>query len=269
MIKKIGRYEVIAEVGKGYEKFYRAYDPIFDREVRLTILDWMKSLYPKTFHKLLQNAKTITELVHPSIVPTFHYGEIDGDFYIVTKFMEGGSLAERLSQNPLSLNDVVKMLSRIALGLDEAHKKGYVHKSLNPRNILFDDANQSYVTDFFFSILPDLDTEEGFVFGIPVYMSPEQARGEKLDHRSDIYSLGIILFQMLSGKVPFQADTTFGTLIKHINEPRPDILDRNSRLPPIVRKFIEKAIAKEPKERFTSVGEMAAVLETINRHHNP
>jgi serine/threonine-protein kinase len=266
---KFEQYEIKAQLKQTDETVYRAFDAKFDRDVIINLWNWISFPNSKKLDEFMQKARVFMRLNHPCIVPVYDVGIINGNPYFVTKLMTGGSLADRLAQNRLNIKEVSKILSRIALGFDEVHKLGYVHSNLKPVKILFDDTNEAYVTDFFFGIFKDSQDEEGTVSGTPKYMSPEHARGEKLDLRSDIYSLGITLFEALSGKAPFHADSTFRMLMQHINEPPPNILDLNPSLPPIIRKFIEKAIAKQPRDRFASVGAMATTLEAIiDRFHN-
>jgi serine/threonine-protein kinase len=219
------------------------------------------------FQRKFLQMKQIAKLEHPAIVPIYEVGSIDDLIYTIERKMTGGSLAKQLKQKLFSINDVAKVLNRIALGLNEAHRRGIVHRNLSPKNILFDDSNDAYIASFGLARVLDFTmfTTAGSVSGTPAYMSPEQSRGEKVDSRSDLYSLGIILFEMLSGRKPFKADTTFGMLMKQINEPPPNILEINPNLPPLILNFLEKAIAKDPGLRYSSILEMAAIINAIDK----
>src|SRR5687767_8037799 len=143
---KIGQYEIISEMEAGVEGVYRAHDPIFDREVMIVdALEWRGHINSKTMQKFLQKAKTLVKLEHPSLAPVYDVGELDNRFYYVTKIMIGDSLADRMLQKSLSLHEISEIISRIAPGLDEAHRKGFVHGNLKPGKILFDNFDQPYV----------------------------------------------------------------------------------------------------------------------------
>jgi serine/threonine protein kinase len=262
--QKLGRYEIKSLLqSKDLETHYLAYDPSFDREVMIRVMQWDTDEFQRKFLQMKQIAK----LEHPAIVPIYEVGSIDDLIYTIERKMTGGSLAKQLKQKLFSINDVAKVLNRIALGLNEAHRRGIVHRNLSPKNILFDDSNDAYIASFGLARVLDFTmfTTAGSVSGTPAYMSPEQSRGEKEDSRSDLYSLGIILFEMLSGRKPFKADTTFGMLMKQINEPPPNILEINPNLPPLILNFLEKAIAKDPGLRYSSILEMAAIINAIDK----
>jgi serine/threonine protein kinase len=265
----LGRYEIKSVLEtKGSETHYLGYDPSFDREVMIRVVHWYGA--KDEFERKISQMKRIAQLEHPAIVPIYDLGSIDDLIYMIERRMTGGSLANQLKQKHFSINDTAKVLNRIALGLNEAHRKGIVHRNISPKNILFDDSNEAYLASFDLARVLDFTmfTTAGSISGTPAYMSPEQARGEKVDGRSDIYSLGIILFEMLSGKKPFQADTTFGMLMKHINEPPPNILEINPDLPPLILNFLDKALAKDPPLRYSSVLEMTAILNAIDKQIN-
>jgi serine/threonine-protein kinase len=178
------------------------------------------------------------------------------------RYMSGGSLEERLKEGPLSIAETVHLISRLAPALDAAHTKGIIHRDLKPGNILFDRYGNAFLSDFGIARLTQgsAATLTGdVVLGTPAYMSPEQVQGDReLDGRSDLYSLGIILFQMLTGKVPFSSDTPAKTMLMHILEPVPQLLDIKPGLPPAIAAVLGCALAKEPEARFATIGEMAS-----------
>ena len=221
MPQQIGRYEIRAELGRGgMATVYRAYDPRFTREVAIKVLP-REFLHDTQFRaRFEREARTIATLEHPAIVPVYDFGEEDKQPYIVMRLMTGGSLADRLSHSPLSLLESARIFNRLTPALDRAHSKGVIHRDLKPGNILFDDDNNPYISDFGIAKITEAGTvytHSGGIVGTPAYMSPEQARGDRdIDSRSDIYALGAILYEMLTGRLPYEADTPMGLAVKHI-----------------------------------------------------
>ncbi|UCF61631.1 MAG: serine/threonine protein kinase, partial [Anaerolineaceae bacterium] len=260
-LRKLGRYELTSELGRGgMATVYRAHDPFFDRDVAVKLLP-REFLHDPTFKtRFEREAKTIAALEHSAIVPVHDFGEEEGQPFLVMRYMSGGSLVNRLESGPLSFEEISTIISRIATGLDEAHKKGMIHRDLKPGNILFDSHGDAFLSDFgIVKLTQETATFTGTgIIGTPAYMSPEQARGDPdLDPRSDVYALGVILFEMLSGKQPYEADTPMGLAVKHITEPVPSILEVKPDLPPNFELMIKRALAKEPEDRHASAGELA------------
>lgn len=273
--KTIGRYQIKKELGRGgMATVYRAFDPMFDREVALKVLP-RELLHNSQFQKrFTREAKTIAKLEHAVIVPVYDVGEDDGQPYFVMRIMSGGSLADTVAKGPLSLEETAAILERIAGGLDYAHKKGVVHRDLKPGNILFDENGDPFLSDFGIAKLANLSqqthlTGSGGIVGTPAYMSPEQAQGEEIDYRSDIYALGVILFEMLSGKLPFDSNTPMGIAVKHITEPVPHILDIRPDLPVMVEAVIEKSLAKSPEARYPNAASFSAAFRAAIRGESP
>lgn len=268
---KIGRYEIIEEIGRGgMATVFRAFDPFFQRDVALKVIP-REFLHDPTFRTRFQReAKTVALLEHPAIVPVYDVGEEDDQPYLVMRYLPGGSLADRLKQGKLSFEETSRIISRLAPALDEAHKSGVIHRDLKPDNILFDQQHNPYVTDFGIAKLNEERTNlttGGLIIGTPSYMSPEQANGEALDGRSDIYALGIIVFQMLTGRLPFEANTPLGIIMKHITQPVPPILEFRPDLPARCATIMDQALAKAPADRFDSATAFAQALSeapTIN-----
>jgi len=265
--QKIGRYEIKSELGRGgMATVYRGYDPRFQREVAVKVLP-REFLHDPSFRaRFEREAQTIAALEHSAIVPVYDFGEEEGQPYLVMRLMTGGTLADRLEAGPLPLTEVARIFSRLAPALDRAHGKGIIHRDLKPGNVLFDDDDNPYISDFGIAKLTQASaafTGSGII-GTPAYMSPEQARGEKdIDGRSDIYALGAILFQMLTGKFPYEADTPMGIVVKHITEPTPRILEAKPDLPPECETVFQQAMAKSRDERYATASGMAKALETI------
>jgi hypothetical protein len=228
------------------------------------------------FHR---EAEVIETLRHPNIVQMFDYAVVDESPYLVMEYISGPSLAaylKKLHENDqhLPMSTVAHILQSIASALDYAHSKGLVHRDIKPANILLRSKSEvielgkplpadvePILTDFGLVRLLDstMLTTAGSVSGTPMYMSPEQARGEKVDKRTDVYSLGVVLYEMLAGTVPFHADTTFGMLMKHINEPPPII----KRISPPLQAVVDRAIAKDPALRYESAGNLANEFTAI------
>lgn len=266
---KIGRYQATAVIGRGgMATVYRAYDSHFDREVAIKVLP-REFLHDPTFRARFQReAKIIGSLEHGAIVPVHDFGEEDGQPYLVMRLMTGGSLENKILAGPMSLAEAARIISSIAPALDEAHAKGVVHRDLKPANILFDQHDEPYLADFGIARQAHGVTLTGpsVTVGTPAYMSPEQGRGDPgVDGQSDIYSLGTILFEMLSGRVPYEGETPTGQIIRHITDPIPNILELCEDLPPDCQVVIDRAMAKKKEERFTTVAEMAQALTTISQ----
>src|SRR3990172_4176373 len=232
---------------------YLARDPAMKRQVALKVLPRQFTHDPQFRTRFQREAEIIAALEHPHIVPVYDFGEHEDQPFIVMRYMPGGSLTDRLKQGPLPVAEAGRIVASLASALDEAHSKGIIHRDLKPGNILFDHHNEPFISDFGIAKLSEATaalTGTGMI-GTPAYMSPEQARGDKhIDGRSDIYALGSILFEMLTRKQPYEADTPMGIAIKHVTEPVPRILDARPDLPPACEMVITQVMAKSPSERF-------------------
>ncbi len=233
----------------------------------------MKVLQPQLFmqdpqfaDRFEREARTIASLEHSSVVSLYEFGE-DGEWlYIVMRLMEGGTLAERLDQGPLSLEETIAIVRRIGSALDKAHSQGIVHRDLKPANILFDEDGEAFLSDFGIVKAEDatgLKTRTGQALGTPQYMSPEQLEGKEVDGRSDIYSMGIVLYEMLSGSRPYESESTARIIVLQLTAPVPSIVEVNPDLPPGLEAIIQKAMAKEPAERYATAGEVVEALKGV------
>ena len=262
----IGRYEIKAEIGHGgMSAVYEGYDPSFERPVAIKVLP-PAFLHESEFRNRFQReARLIASLEHPAIVPVYDLGEDQNQLFIVMRYMAGGSLVDRINVGPISTEETSHIISRLAPALDAAHARGIIHRDIKPGNILYDQYGNAFLSDFGIARLSADGTStltQGGIIGTPAYMSPEQVQGEKdVDGRSDIYSMGVLIFQMLAGRVPYQGDTPVRTMMMHILEPVPQISDDRPDLPPAVGEIIHKAMAKEPIDRYTKAIELAAALE--------
>ncbi len=264
--KKVDHYEIKSELGRGgMATVYLGYDERFEREVAVKVLPAEFLHDPQFSVRFHREAKIIATLEHPAIVPVYDVGEADGLPYFVMRYMKGGSLADTLAKGELNLKEAARIINAIAPALDEAHRRGIIHRDLKPANILFDRSNQPYLSDFGIAKMSDSQTNVtgSAIIGTPAYMSPEQARGLKVDGRSDVYALGAIIYRMLTGTRPFEGDTPMSMAVKHITDPTPDILQDNADLPAGASTFIYHAMAKEPDERFQTAAELAEALNAL------
>ena len=261
--EKIGRYEVVAELGQGgMATVFRGRDPRFGREVAIKVLPPQYVDVEQFRARFEREARTIAALEHPAIVPVYDFGEEAGQPYLVMRLMTGGSLADKLKSGPLRPDQIARILERISSALDEAHKRGIVHRDLKPGNILFDQYGAAYLSDFGIVRLTESDsTLTGqHTIGTPGYMSPEQIQGEPIDGRTDIYALGIMVFQMLTGELPYSATTPAMVMVKHLTEPVPDVRRLNPELPPAMSEVLSQTMAKDRNNRPATAGEVARLL---------
>ena len=262
---KIGHYEIQSEVGRGgMATVFNAYDPLFERIVAVKVLPQQMTHEPEFRARFVREAKTIAALEHPAIVPVYDFGEQDDQPYLVMRYMPGGSLAIRLREGPIDVQDTAVIMARIASALDAAHQQGVIHRDLKPGNILFDQYGEAYLADFGIVRLSQSSaalTASGGVLGTPAYMSPEQVYGDKeIDGRSDIYALGVILFQMLTGHMPYDADTPAKMMMKHVMDPVPEVLAAKPDLPTECDQVIRKAMAKERVDRYPTAHDLVTDL---------
>ncbi len=269
----LGPYRIIGQVGQGgMATVYKAYQPSMDRNVAIKVLPMQLASSPEFVQRFKQEARTIARLEHPHILPVFDYGESDGTAYFVMRYLDAGTLKDRMQAGrPLSLNEIDRIFTQLTDALSYAHAHGVVHRDLKPANALIDSEGNLFLTDFGIakileSASPRL-TQTDAIMGTPAYISPEQAQSRPVDQRSDIYSLGIILYEMVTGSVPFVADTPLAIILKHVSDPLP----LPSRVKPDVSAAIEqvilKALAKDPKDRFATAAEfMSAWKKALSQN---
>ncbi|MBI3243699.1 MAG: protein kinase [Chloroflexi bacterium] len=257
-----GSYKLVAQLGRGgMASVYRGYQESIDRSVAVKILPPEFLHDPNFSQRFLAEARTLAKLTHPSILPLYDFGTANDVPYIVMPLMAKGTMADRL-RAPMPLAEVVRLITPIASALDYAHQQGVIHRDIKPSNILFDQHDTPFLGDFGISKALEASssmTGTGIV-GTPDYMSPEQARGEALDGRSDIYSLGVVAYQALTGHNLFKATTPIGVMLKHATEPPPPIRENRPDIPDPVEAVIQRALAKYPIERYQTATEFAQAL---------
>jgi serine/threonine protein kinase len=223
--RQLGAYQIVAPLGEGgMAAVYKAYQPGMERYVALKVLPQQLAKDPQFVGRFKQEAKVLANLQHPHILPVFDYGESDGYTYIVMPLVKSGTLDDLMVGKPLPLEQVNRIISQVGDALDYAHTQGLIHRDIKPSNILVDERGNCLLTDFGIAKIFEGTarfTQTGGIIGTPAYMSPEQGKGDKVDARSDIYSLGIVLYEMVTGRVPFDAETPIAIVFKHIQDPLP------------------------------------------------
>ena len=248
---------------------YKAYDTHLEREVAIKIIRTEKLTQEsmgKSLKRFEREAKSLAKLSHTNIIPIIDSGEQNETPYLVMGYIPGGTLKERMKGKSISWQEAAKFLAPIARALDYAHNEGIVHRDIKPSNILITKENQPMLTDFGIARILESDetmdlTGTGMGVGTPDYMAPEQGLGHKVDHRADIYALGIIFYEMVTGRKPFQADTPMAVVVKHIHDPLPRPTEFAPDLPDAIEHVLLKALAKNPEDRYQDMGTFAVALE--------
>jgi serine/threonine-protein kinase len=269
--KQLGSYKVLSLIGQGGSgRVYKARHAILDREAAIKILHTNLGLLLDELHgRFIQEARTIAKMRHPHIVQLYDFGMFQNTYYMVMEYIQGDSLdvkleAARASGQLLPGVEVWRIIKQMGEGLTYTHERGIIHRDIKPANILLTKDNQVVISDFGVSKLlaGHGDTTTGTVTGTPTYMAPEQALGESIDHRADLYSMAIIVYEMLTGRVPFQAPSPLTVILKHVNEPVPPPRQYNPAVPPHVEAELLKALSKRPQDRHQSVVEFRQALAT-------
>ncbi len=257
----VGPYRIMAQVGQGgMATVYRAHHEQLDRMVAIKVMH-QSMLEDASFHaRFKREAQIVAMLEHPNIVPVYDYSEHEGQPYLVMKFIEGRSLKQELSTALPSLERIVYILSAVADALTYAHNRGVLHRDVKPSNIVLEGDQHPYLTDFGLARIAhtgESSMSRDTLIGTPNYISPEQAKGTReLDARTDIYSLGVVLYELMVGRVPFIADTPYAVIHDHIYAPLPMPAVVNPDIPPEVELVLVKALAKRPADRYSSAVEM-------------
>jgi eukaryotic-like serine/threonine-protein kinase len=260
-----GRYRLDSKLGSGgMSTVYLAMDEVLDRPVAVKLLHREISEEEDQLERFRREARAAARLSHPNLVGVIDAGEDDGRPYIVFEYIDGRTLKRRIQdEGQLPVDEAVAYAIEIGRGLTAAHARKLVHRDVKPQNVLIDPDGRAKVTDF--GIARSLEskglTATGRVLGTTDYVSPEQAMGEDVDERSDVYSLGVVLYEMLTGDVPFNAETQVGVAMKHVNEPMPDVQAKRPEVSASVAAVVDRSTTKDPRDRYSTVAEMVRDLE--------
>jgi predicted Ser/Thr protein kinase len=259
------RYELEGLVGSGgMSSVYKARDRLLERRVALKILHPHHASDADFVERFRREARSVAQLSHPNIVTVIDRGDDDGRQFIVFEYVEGENLKEVVTrEGPLPLRRALELALQVGDGLAFAHSNGLVHRDVKPQNVLMNGDDQAKVTDFGIARSIDVDvsvTQTGTVLGTSAYIAPEQASGGEITPQTDVYSLGVVLYELLAGEVPFPGESFVAVAMKHINDPPPNLLERRPETPPRLAAAVERALAKEPRQRFASMDEFVAEL---------
>lgn len=263
----ISGFKILKKLGRGgMAQVYLAIQESMDREVAIKIMLPQLLTDPTFGDRFLREARIAAKLSHPHIVSVIDVGVADDLYYMAMEYLPGGDLSSRIRKG-MSEQEAIHTLKQIASALDYAHRTGFVHRDIKPDNILFSRSGSAQLTDFGIARAADGGTQltaTGSIIGTPHYMSPEQAQGKSLDGRADLYSLGVMFYQMLTGKVPFDGESAMSIGIKHIRDPVPKLDNQLARY----QTFLDKLMAKEPEDRWQSAGNVLRTLEVIEIQDN-
>jgi serine/threonine-protein kinase len=271
-MKKIGKYDILSILGKGAMGIvYKALDPDIDRKVAIKTIRFdlasEETDNEEIMQRFMREAQAAGKLTHPNIITIFDVGREEDLTYIVMQFIEGPSLQRLIAQGEkFSIPEVVKLMEQVCNGLDYAHQNGIVHRDIKPGNILLDNNKRAYICDFGVARVDTSTlTQSGTAVGTPSYMSPEQVMGKKIDKRSDIFSIGCILYEFLTGRRPFEAESITTVIYKIINEEPPAISEIKKGLPAGFEKIINRALAKDPNERYQNCKQLVEDLRNLDK----
>jgi serine/threonine protein kinase len=258
----VGRYERLEEIGRGgMGAVYRARDTLLQREVALKLLPSYLSEETTFTQRFKREAQIVAQLEHPHIVPIYDVGDFQGQPFLVMRLLKGGTLRQRLANGIMPV-ELVRVLQQISLALDAAHNRGIIHRDIKPSNILFDEQGTAFIADFGVAKLVGATTHltgSGIV-GTPAYMSPEHFTGKGLDGRSDQYSLAVVMYEALTGRLPFDGGTVQQLIYQHLEDQPQDVHEINPTLPITLSPVLSQALTKRPDERFQTTGAFAQAL---------
>src|SRR5213080_3632614 len=276
---RLGRYEIRSKIGEGgMGEVYRARDTQLGRDVAVKVLPSTYSVDEQRLSRFEQEASAASALNHPNILIVHDIGSHDGSPYVVSELLEGETLRTRTSGAPLAQRKAIDYALQIAHGLAAAHEKGIVHRDLKPDNIFITKDGRVKILDFGIAKLtqPDgnqsqteiptrrVETDPGVVMGTVGYMSPEQVRGQPVDHRSDIFTLGAILYEMLSGRRAFHSESAADTMSAILKEDPPDLSETTQNVSPALERLVNHCLEKTPEARFHSASDLAFALEALS-----
>ena len=261
----LGQYKIVEAIGHGgMSTVYKAYQESLDRFVAVKVL--LATRDPQFAARFRREARAIAALQHHNILPIYDYGEQDNLLYFVMQYVENGVTLHDLLGRPMASERALLLTGHVLAALDYAHRRGIVHRDIKPANVLMPEPTWGMLADFGIAKLMDDSqhlTMTGFIIGTAAYMAPEQASGMPIDARTDLYSVGVMLYEMVTGRVPFDAHTPMAVLTKHVYEPPPPPRSLNPNLHPLIEETLLRALAKAPEQRYQSAAEMRADLERI------
>ncbi|MCP4420208.1 MAG: serine/threonine protein kinase [Chloroflexi bacterium] len=262
----IGHYHIEEKLGQGgMATVYKGYHSRLDRHVAIKVLHTVFKDDDSFLRRFTREAQVVARLEHSNIVPIYDFAEHDGFPYLVMRYVAGETLKDRLNKGALSRNELIRVASGIAAGLDYAHKQGVLHRDIKPSNILLTQGGGVYIADFGLARITqagESTLSQDMIMGTPQYISPEQAKGNgELDGRTDIYSFGIILYEMVAGQVPFYSDTGYSVIHSQIFDPPPLPSSLNDKISPAIEMVLLKVLSKEPTERYVTAGEFMAAFK--------
>ncbi len=269
--QSLGRYHILEQLGEGgMATVYKAYDTRLETEVAVKVIrtDVLpQNALERTLKRFEREAKSLARLTHPNIVKVMDYGDHDGAPYLVLVYLPGGTLKKRMGQS-MPWQEAVRLLIPVANALDYAHEQKVVHRDVKPANILLTGRGQPMLTDFGIAKILEMEdghtlTGTGMGIGTPEYMSPEQGVGREVDGRTDIYSMGIILYELITGRKPYTADTPMAVVVKHMTDPLPRPSQFVPDLPEAVEKVLIKSLAKDPKDRYPNADAFVTAMEAL------
>jgi serine/threonine-protein kinase len=261
----ISHYRIVSQIGKGgMGVVYLAEDTRLERRVALKFLP-PESMEEQQKQRFLREARMAALIHHPNICPIHEVDEVDGRLFFAMAYLEGKPLSRMIDGRPMDISRALDIAIQIAGALEEAHKHGIVHRDIKSNNLIVDHRGHVYILDFGLALRHGSSrlTVDGRVVGTPAYMSPEQAQGLAVDHRTDLWSLGVVLFELLTGRLPFRRERDLAVIHAIVNEEAPPLLEMRSTAPAALERFVETALAKRPEDRWQSAGEMAAELRRI------
>src|SRR5687767_278396 len=260
----LGAYVITARIGRGgMASVYQAHHPALDRNVAIKVLWESLADQPGFLERFRREARAASRLRHPNILTVYDFGEDNGIAYMVTELLPGGTLADRLGRQ-LPTTEVLRVLRGIGSALDTAHDAGLIHRDVKPSNILYTRDGEPVLADFGIARLVEAEehlTVQGTLIGTPHYMAPEMASGEEVGRSSDLYSLGVVLYEMLAGEPPFPRPTPIAVVRAHIHEEPPPLSRRTPPLPAEIDAVVARALSKSPAQRYRSGAALAAAFE--------
>jgi len=266
--QSLGRYHILEQLGEGgMAVVFKAFDTRLERKVAVKVISPFKQQDEKVLKRFEREAKALAQLSHPNIVKVLDFGEQGGLHYLVMEYLRGGTLKSRLGK-PIPCQEAARLLLPVAQALEFSHQRGIVHRDVKPSNLLFSETRELMLSDFGIAKILDAGdalrlTSTNVMIGTPDYMAPEQIHSKDVDHRADIYSLGVVLYEMITGRKPFTAKTPIAVLVKSASEPLPNPKLFIPDLPGFIEGVLLKALAKKPQDRFENMESFACELRRM------